>query len=180
MQARRTHRSTGRPSRVLLRPMQDFSIGFVLVPIVCGLTLGQIGGEEHGENFFYQLQHSHVSPAMPSPCHVASWKGSPLMTSVHGAFEHGRPTATDTESQCWATDLQQQLHVCEAMHGCHGRHIGATASGCALRPVGRAAGGGLLRRLRHALQCLCISARLPLVPSVHGAFEHGRPLATDH
>ena len=49
---------------MLLSPVQDFSIGFVLVPVVCGLTLGQIGGEEHGENFFYQLQHSHVSPAM--------------------------------------------------------------------------------------------------------------------
>ena len=66
-------------SRVLLCCVQDFSIGFVLVPIVCGLTLGQIGGEEHGENFFYQLQHSYVSPAMP-PLPSAS---SPAGNAAH-------------------------------------------------------------------------------------------------
>ena len=57
--------------------MQDFSIGFVLVPIVCGLTLGEIGGEEHGENFFYQLQHSYVS----LPCHPSA--ASPAEDEAH-------------------------------------------------------------------------------------------------
>ena len=74
--------------------MQDFSIGFVLVPIVCGLTLGQIGGEEHGENFFYQLQHSHVSPAMPPLCHLTGWECSSLMTFMHAASEHGLKPCT--------------------------------------------------------------------------------------
>ena len=71
-------------SRVQVCRMQDFSIGFVLVPIVCGLTLGQIGGEEHGENFLYQLQHSYVSPAMPPLCHFTCWERSSFMTFMHG------------------------------------------------------------------------------------------------
>lgn len=70
---------------MFLCPVQDFSIGFVLVPIVCGLTLGQIGGEEHGENFFYQLQHSYVSPAMPPLCCFTCRKRSSFVKFVHNA-----------------------------------------------------------------------------------------------
>lgn len=46
--------------------MQDFSIGFVLVAVVCALTFGQVGDTVHGENFIYQMQNSHVrnSPSM--------------------------------------------------------------------------------------------------------------------
>ncbi|CAL5225855.1 g8638 [Coccomyxa viridis] len=47
-----------RRGRHTVHTYMDFSIGFVLVSIVCGLTLGELGGTEHGENFFYQLQHS--------------------------------------------------------------------------------------------------------------------------
>ena len=54
--------------------LQDFSIGFVLVPIVCGLTLGELGGTEHGENFFYQLQHSSVSL---TPLHLLPIRSCP-------------------------------------------------------------------------------------------------------
>ncbi|CAL8466195.1 g5731 [Coccomyxa elongata] len=37
----------------------DFSIGFVLVAVVCALTLGQCGDTTHGENFFDQMRNSH-------------------------------------------------------------------------------------------------------------------------
>lgn len=40
--------------------LQDFSIGFVLVAVVCALTFGQCGDTTHGENFFDQMRNSHV------------------------------------------------------------------------------------------------------------------------
>lgn len=40
--------------------LQDFSIGFVLVAVVCASTLGQVGDTQHGENFFDQMRNSHV------------------------------------------------------------------------------------------------------------------------
>ena len=42
----------------------DFVIGFVLVPVVCALTLGQLGPETHGDNFFKQLS---LAPVLPDP-----------------------------------------------------------------------------------------------------------------
>ena len=44
----------------LLVCLQDFSIGFVLVAMVCALTFGQCGDTTHGENFFDQMRNSHV------------------------------------------------------------------------------------------------------------------------
>lgn len=50
--------------------LQDFSIGFVLVAVVCALTFGQVGDTIHGENFFDQMRNSHVRAHDPSFLHA--------------------------------------------------------------------------------------------------------------
>ncbi len=50
--------------------LQDFSIGFVLVAVVCALTFGQVGDTIHGENFFDQMRNSHVQAHVPSFLHA--------------------------------------------------------------------------------------------------------------
>lgn len=49
-----------RRGRHTVHTQMDFVIGFVLVPIVCALTLGQLGPETHGDNFFKQLSLAPV------------------------------------------------------------------------------------------------------------------------
>ncbi|EIE21260.1 fatty acid elongase 3-ketoacyl-CoA synthase 1 [Coccomyxa subellipsoidea C-169] len=48
-----------RRGRHTVHTYMDFSIGFVLVAVVCALTFGQVGDTIHGENFFDQMRNSH-------------------------------------------------------------------------------------------------------------------------
>ena len=56
-----------RRGRHTVHTQMDFVIGFVLVPVVCALTLGQLGSEEFGQNFFTQMSLAPVS-TLPWAC----------------------------------------------------------------------------------------------------------------
>ena len=63
-----------RRGRHTVHTQMDFVLGFVFVPIVCALTLGQLGSEEFGQNFFEQLR---LAPVRCPASHLLSLHTGP-------------------------------------------------------------------------------------------------------